>query len=83
VEAVSRTGDNDSYLLAVALVQVLHEKDRAAHAVYAKRHSGFVVGKVVLVHVFSKYCSFPCQFSFRLLHIHELSHHQHYDSITE
>jgi hypothetical protein len=48
VEAISRTGGKDPYLLAVALVQVLHEKDRVAHAVYAKWHSGFVMDKVVL-----------------------------------
>jgi hypothetical protein len=39
-------------------------------------HVGFVVDKVALGQVFSKYFSFPCQFSFhRLLHTHHhLSH---------
>jgi hypothetical protein len=37
-------------------------------------HVGFVVDKVALEQVFSKYFDFPCQFSFhRLLHIHHLS----------
>jgi hypothetical protein len=35
---------------------------------------GFVVDRVALGQVFSKYFGFPCQFSFhRLLHIHQLS----------
>jgi hypothetical protein len=35
---------------------------------------GFVVDKVALAQVFSKYFGFPCQFSFhQLLHIHHLS----------
>jgi hypothetical protein len=35
---------------------------------------GFVVDKVALGQVFSKYFGFPCQFSFhRLLHTHHLS----------
>jgi hypothetical protein len=36
---------------------------------------GFVVGKVVLGHVFSDYFGFPCQFSF---HIHHHHHHHHH-----
>jgi hypothetical protein len=37
-------------------------------------HVGFVVNKVALGQVFSKYLGFPCQFSFhRLLHTHHLS----------
>jgi hypothetical protein len=37
-------------------------------------HVGFVVDKVALGQVFSKYFGFPCQFSFhQLLHIHHLS----------
>jgi hypothetical protein len=35
---------------------------------------GFVVDKLALAQVFSKYIGFPCQFSFhQLLHIHHLS----------
>jgi hypothetical protein len=35
-------------------------------------HVGFMMDKVALGHVFSKYLDFPCQFSFhRLLHIHD------------
>jgi hypothetical protein len=35
---------------------------------------GFVVGKLALGQVISKYFGFPCQLSFhRLLHIHDLS----------
>jgi hypothetical protein len=35
----------------------------------------FVVDKVALGQVFSKYFGFPCQFSFRLLHTHYHNHH--------
>jgi hypothetical protein len=36
-------------------------------------HVGFVVDKVAVAQVFSKYVSFPCQFSFhQMLHIHHL-----------
>jgi hypothetical protein len=42
-------------------------------------HMGFVVDKVALAHVVSKYFSLPCQFSFhQLLHIHLSSCHRRY-----
>jgi hypothetical protein len=36
-------------------------------------HAGFGVDRVALVQVFFEYFGFPCQFSYRLLHIHHLS----------
>jgi hypothetical protein len=42
------------------------------------RSRGIVVDEVALGQVFSKYFTFPCQFSFQLLHVHSKSYYGHY-----
>jgi hypothetical protein len=84
-----RTNPSSAFASVIMTLQLLQHEGRAIALVDgfsprrsgfepSSRHVGFVVEKLALVHVFSEYFDFPCQFSFHRLTLLYLLHIHHY-----